>query len=634
LPRTPHRRGSGANVFERRAGRTVAPRRIARWWCAFALLLCTAGVAFAGGAKGSETIAPEGAAGRQLRPSASADRAIAVTAHPLATEAALEMLRRGGSAVDAAIAAQLVLNVVEPQSSGIGGGGFLLFFDPSTEQVHAYDGRETAPLASRADRFLDADGKPLPFFAAVDSGLSVGVPGLLRMLEAAHRAHGNLPWAELFAPAIRIAREGFAISPRLHALIARNVERIRARGETVSRLFLTAEGDPKPVGARLKNPELAATLEAIATHGADAFYHGAIARAIVTRIAQDPRPGLMTENDLAAYRSVVRQAVCATYRARFRICGMPPPSSGGVTVLQTLKLLERFDLAALSPDSPEAIHLVSEAYRLAFADRERYVADPDFVAVPVRGLLDSGYLAERAQLIDRERTLGTPVAGQPPGVTDETVWGRGETVPFPSTTHLSIIDGAGRAVALTSSIEHAFGSLLMVEGFLLNNQLTDFAFRPVDENGWPVANRVAGGKRPRSSMAPTMVFDANTGDLLAVLGSPGGSAIIHYVTQTLIGLIDWRLPLSDAIEQPHFGAQRSATTWVEAGTVLDTPEVAAALTAKGHQVRAREMASGIHAIVRTAPLRDGTPAPLANGLRGGRWLGAADSRREGVAAGF
>lgn len=579
---------------------------------------------------------PEPPSGYTAKTLAHAPRDMVAAAHPLAVEAGVAILARGGSAVDAAIAVQLVLNVVEPQSSGIGGGAFMLHFDPNAApaaQLLAYDGRETAPLAIQPQQFLDATGKPLPFLTAVDSGLSVGTPGVLRMLHLAHQTHGQLPWATLFAPAIAWAEQGFAISPRLHTSIKDVAARIRAQGEPVASYFLNADGSAKAVGTRLHNPALAATLRHIAHAGPDAFYQGDMARDIVTKVRTHARPGALSEDDLRHYQAKVRPPVCATYRVRFRICGMPPPSSGGITTLQTLGLLERFDLTRLNPVGAEAVHLVSEAYRLAYADRALYIADDDFVSVPMAGLLHPSYLQQRSALISPDKSLGTPSAGTPPGL--KTAMGHDAATAWPSTSHFSIVDAQGRAVAMTSTIENGFGSLQMVRGFLLNNQLTDFSFATQDAQGRPIANRIEPGKRPRSSMAPTMVFDAQTGALEAVIGSPGGSAIIQYTTKTLLGLIDWKLNIQQAIDLPNFGAQTTATTLIEKGSLLDTPALHDDLRRKGHTVNpVAGLTSGLHGIVFNGTHPNGQRGLLASPSgHTHTWTGGADPRREGMARG-
>ncbi len=428
-------------------------------------------------------------------------------ANPLAVEAGYRILRQGGSAVDAAIAVQLVLNLVEPQSSGIGGGAFMLVHDARTRTLVAYDGRETAPAAARPDRFLDADGKPIRFMEAVVGGRSVGVPGVVALLGAAHRAHGRLPWPQLFAPAIALAERGFTISPRLAVLIA--AERSRFVQERARAYFLEPDGSPRAAGMTLRNPAFAQTLRTLAEDGAGAFYRGPIARDIVdTANGFAANPGDLTLEDLARYRVQVREPVCGAYRA-YKVCGMPLPSSGGPTVLQVLGILEPWDVAAMGPASFWSVHFASEAERLAFADRAAFMADPDFVPAPA-GLLDRGYLRARAARIRVDGSLGRAPPGVPPEPASARKAARGvhEALELPATTHVSIVDGAGNAVAMTSSIEWAFGSHLLTEGgFLLNNELTDFSFAP-EIDGAPVANRVEAGKRPRSSMAPTIVYDA------------------------------------------------------------------------------------------------------------------------------
>ena len=536
-------------------------------------------------------------------------RHMIAAANPYAAQAGLDVLARGGSAVDAAIAAQMVLNLVEPQSSGIGGGGFLLAYDAQSRSVAAYDGRETAPAAATPELFLGPEGAPLKFFDAVIGGRAVGVPGLLAMLELAHQRHGKLPWAALFEPAISLAERGFTLSPRLHKLIgeARDV----GRYATARSYFFNDQGLPKPVGARLVNPDFAATLRAIAEGGAKAFYEGDIAAAMVAAVkgAAD-NPGLMTLADLAAYDAKLRDPVCRDYR-QWRVCGMGPPSSGGITTLEILGLLEGFDLAALAPGSAAAVHLISEASRLAYADRARYIADSDFQPVPIRGLLDRGYLASRASHIDAAISMGRASPGEPPfrdgglGADDPGEEGF-------STSHLAVVDDDGNAVSMTSSIESAFGSRIMVRGFLLNNQLTDFSFRP-HVDGVAVANRVEAGKRPRSSMAPTVVLDGD-GRLILSIGSPGGSRIIAYVAQSLVALLDWRLDMQAAVALPHH-VNRNGPIDLEEGTPLTA--LGPVLEALGHEVRIGPLTSGLHGI-----------AVTGHGLQGG-----ADPRREGVVLG-
>jgi gamma-glutamyltranspeptidase/glutathione hydrolase len=559
----------------------------------------------------AEPNAPERPSGPTAKQAASARHQMVATANPLATDAGDGILRRGGTAIDAAIAVQMVLNLVEPQSSGIGGGAFMLVHDARRKALVVYDGRETAPAAARPDRFLDSTGRPLRFFAAVVGGRSVGVPGTLRMLELAHRRHGRLPWASLFEPAIRLAEHGFVVSPRLSAAIRaqRYLRQDRARA-----YFHNADGTPLAAGQRLTNPAFASTLKRIAAGGANAFYTGDIARDVVhTADSYAANPGDLTVADLAAYRAQVRQPVCGQYR-RYRVCGVPPPSSGGIAVLQILGMLERFDMGSIGSSDLISAHLFSEAGRLAYADRDMYVADPDFVAVPA-GLTDRGYLRERSRLIRLDSSLGYAVPGEPPPVAaaDNARFGRGQALELPSTSHISIVDRYGNAVAMTTTIEDAFGSkLLTAGGFLLNNELTDFSFTPV-ESGRPVANRVEGGKRPRSAMAPTIVYDAQ-GRVVVVAGSPGGPAIINYVAKTLIGILDRGLDPQTAVDLPNIGS-RNGPTELERGTKAEA--LASKLEALGEATEIVDQNSGLQVIVRSA----------------GRWLGGADSRREGTVSG-
>ena len=556
-----------------------------------------------------------GAAGMPSRPEsartnepARAARHMIAAANPLAAEAGLEILREGGSALDAAIAAQMVLNLVEPQSSGIGGGGFLVHFSEASGDIDAYDGRETAPAAAAPDRFVDASGEPMRFFDAVVGGISVGVPGLLRMLEAAHRDHGKLPWRRLFEPAIKLAENGFPLSARLHALVA--ADKHLGTFDEARAYFYTPAGEAKAAGTTLVNRPLAETLSTIAEDGADAFYGGEIARDIVRTVRGAARhPSDMTEDDLAAYEAKRRAPLCLPYRF-WLVCGMPPPTSGAIATLQTLGILQEFDLGALKPDSARAVHLIAEASRLAFADRNVFVADSDFVPVPAAALLDPRYLVERAKAISPERSMGRAAPGD---VFATSGLGAGdEPERGVSTTHLSVVDAEGNALALTSSIESAFGSRLMVRGFLLNNQLTDFSF-VAERDGAPVANRLEAGKRPRSSMSPTIVFDGS-GRPVLVVGSPGGSRIIGYVVKTLIGVLDWDRNVQEAVAAAHF-VNRNGATELEIGTPIEAlkPE----LEALGHEVTVRALTSGLHAIAITE-----------DGL-----LGGADPRREGRALG-
>jgi len=528
-------------------------------------------------------------------------------ANPLAVDAGYRVLSQGGSAVDAAIAVQLVLGLVEPQSSGIGGGGFMLVHDARARRLLAYDGRETAPAAATPDRFLK-DGRPLDFHDAVVGGKSVGVPGLVQLLEVTHRKHGRLAWPRLFEPAIALAENGFAMSARLHQLAG--LERYITQPRLRAYLY-DGNGKVLPAGSILRNPAYARTLRAISRGGSRAFYEGDIARDIVESVTLHAwNPGDITLRDLASYDVVVREPVCGAYRV-YRVCGFPLPSSGGIAVLQMLKMLERFDMASLPPASFFAVHFVSEVGRLAFADRSVYEADPAFYTPPA-GLLDDAYLRERASLIRPDATLQRAEPGNPPAA-EEPRKAADASLELPSTSHISIVDRYGNAVAMTSSIEDQFGSRLMTAGgFLLNNELTDFSFVP-EVDGAPVANRVQGGKRPRSSMSPAIAYDRQ-GRVAIVTGSPGGSAIINYVVKSLVAIIDWNLDPQAAAALPNFGS-RNGPTELEADT--EVADLAPKLRAIGADVAIVPLTSGLHTIVRT---RDG-------------WVGGADPRREGMVRG-
>jgi len=539
-----------------------------------------------------------------------------VTANRYASEAGLEILRRGGGAVDAAIAVQLVLTLVEPQSSGIGGGAFMLLFDAPPDAgspvLTAYEGRETAPAAATPDMFLAQNGGAASFGAVGVGGLAVGVPGAMRMLEMAHREHGRLPWPVLFEPAIRLAEQGFEMSPRLHGLLD-GFKRF-ARGEEFRRYFYDASGEPYPVGSTIKNPTYAATLRLLAEKGAEPMYSGELAAAIAKEVRENPvRPGRMTLEDLKAYQAHESAPLCSPYRS-WRVCGPPLPSSGGITTQQILSMVSRFHLPELRTDPVMAIHLIGEASRLAFADRNLYLGDPDFVPAPVAALLDARYLESRAAAIDDKHALPSVAAGVP---LKAAAWnyapGSGEE--RPSTSHFSIVDRTGDAVAMTTSVQGAFGSQLMVGGFILNNQLTDFDYVP-EAGGKPVANRIEGGKRPLSSMAPTLVLD-DRDRLRLVVGSPGGTRIIGFVAQTIVGMLDWGLDVQQAVAAPHFLAQQGPIE-LEEGTAA--AERAAALEALGHTVSVLDLNSGLHAIA-----VEYTDTPVL-------W-GGVDPRREGVALG-
>ena len=555
---------------------------------------------------------PEAASAWQTTPERVVGRAMVVAAHPEAARAGGDILRRGGSALDAAIAMQMVLTLVEPQSSGIGGGAFLLHHDG--RRLQAWDGRETAPRRAHANLFLQADGKPMPFGEAVVGGRAVGVPGVVAMLAAAHAQHGNLPWADLFQPAIQLARAGFVVSPRLAGLLAR--EKRLADDPQARAYFYDAQGRPWPAGHVLKNPRLAEVLDSIARQGPQAFYRGALAAKMAAKVAGHARnPGLMDEEDLAGYQPRLREPVCGIF-LQVRVCGAPPPSSGGITVLQMLGILQRLHIERYGPNAhglqPLAVHLFAEAGRLAYADRARFLADADYTPLPggsPAALLQSNYLGERAAMV-RQNSMGMALPGEP--VNARFAQGDDASANAPSTTHLVAADRRGRVVSMTSSIERAFGAQIMVEGFLLNNQLTDFSFLPADGRG-PVANRVEPGKRPRSAMAPTMVFDRASGELTMAVGSPGGPAIINYVAKVLVGVHAWGMDIQQAIELPNFGS-RNGPTELESGG-FDNAMVTA-LRQRRHLLVQGPQTSGLHGLQR---------------LPDGRWLAGVDPRREGRA---
>ena len=573
----------------------------------FSLFLGGGLAVWLGLASAAEYAPPEAATGIKPAGHVQGRHGMVAAANPLAVKAGMAMLEAGGNAVDAAVAVQMVLNLVEPQSSGIGGGAFLLHYSKDG-RISAFDGREVAPAADTPALFLDAQGRPLKFYDAVIGGRSVGVPGTLRMLEAVHRKYGKLPWATLFGPAIALCEQGFPVSPRLHALLLR--DKFLPLQKKAKAYFYHADGSPLDVGEKLSNPELAGVFREIAKGGANAFYNGKIARDIVAAVrGQEKNPGLMSEADLSGYRAVERSPVCGNYRA-YRICGMPPPSSGGVAVLQILGMLSRFDMGS-QPESRQAVHLMVEAERLAFADRDRYLADPDFETVPLSGLIDPGYLALRSSLIRDDRAMEKVFPGEPPGSARLKTEG-GSAMEFHSTSQISVVDRWGNAVSMTTSIEDGFGSRVMVDGFLLNNELTDFSFEP-EREGRPVANRVEPGKRPRSSMAPTLVLDGK--GLVAVLGSPGGPFIIDSVTKTLVALIDWHLDMEDAIALPNFGSI-GGPVLLERGTRLES--LKEPLEKFGQEVRIMDLNSGVQGVER-----------ISTG-----WAGGADLRREGIALGY
>ncbi|MEO7392912.1 MAG: gamma-glutamyltransferase [Ramlibacter sp.] len=575
-------------------------------------------------ARGDKYLQPEGASGYTPKPGWATARYAVAAANPLATDAGLQILRAGGSAVDAAIAVQMVLTLVEPQSSGIGGGAFLLHFNG--KEVEAFDGRETAPSAADEKLFLGADGKPVSFAEGVVGGRSVGVPGTVRMLEMAHKQYGKLPWSKLFEPAIVLAEGGFKVSPRLNTLSKADAH--LKKDPVAAAYFFNANGDAREVGFNLRNPELGAVLRRIAGEGSKALHEGEIAQAIVRKVqSHSTNPGRMTLADLAGYQPKKRSPICHDYKARgrdLRICGFPPPSSGAIAVGQILGILSNAhaDAIPLENGLPGVnwLHLYTEASRLAFADRAQYLGDPDFVQAPGgnwMSLLEPAYLAERAKLIGAQ-SMKVGKAGAPAPV--KTSYAPSPEQQEYGTSHISIVDGSGNAIAMTTTIEDQFGSRQMVSvkgrsgGFLLNNELTDFSFAPADAEGKPVANRVQPGKRPRSSMAPTLVFDKATGQLVMSGGSPGGALIIHFTAKTLYGVLNWGLNAQQAIDLPNFASLNGPSLLEEKRFPPATVE---ALRARGAEVREQVMTSGLQAIQKT-------PAGL---------YGGADPRREGVVMG-
>jgi len=540
-----------------------------------------------------------------VNPPAGTTSGAVSAADPRAAQAGVEILRAGGSAADAAAAVMLALTVVEPQSSGIGGGGFVVYNDEPRHAVTTFDGREAAPMAATPSYFLGPDGQPRAHSDAVPGGLSVGVPGSIRLIEHVHDRYGRLPWARLFGPAIRLARDGFAITPRLRAALSSPESPARSTAWGRAQ-FYDANGEPKPVGTLLRNPDLAATLEQIAAHGPDWFYHGPNAQALVNTARSSPRnPAMIATGDLASYDAKERPAVCAMYRV-YRICGMGPPSSGATTVFAILKQLERFDMTALGPRSPVAWHLIADSMRLAYADRDTYVGDPDFVRVPVPGLTDSRYLASRSALLSPDHALPDVQPGTPPGAQ---AMSHAPSSEVPATTHFVVVDTAGNVASYTSTIEGGFGSGLTTGGYILNNELTDFTFAPV-RNGAPVANRPEGGKRPMSSMSPTIVYGPD-GRVRIAIGAAGGPTIIAQVAKALIGVLDWNLSAQDAIALPQIMGWGNRVT-VERGTWLEA--MVPQLQAMGHQ------------IVIVAPGYKANAIERVNG----RWVGAADPRSEGT----
>ncbi len=556
----------------------------------------------------ADSVAPEATNEIVSKKAVEAKEFIVTAAHPLAVEAGYEVLKSGGSAADALVAVQTVLGLVEPQSSGLGGGAFLVYWDAKEKKLTSFDGRETAPLAARPELFQDENGKPLKFFDAVVGGRSVGTPGTVKLLETMHQKYGDKPWSELMQPAMSLANQGFKVSPRMAASIANDQERL-ARYPDTKEYFFTQDGKPLPEGHLLVNKAYAQTLEALAKGGAEPFYSGQIAKDIVARVnSVEDNPGVLAMEDFATYKVLEREVVCSGYH-QYDVCGMGPPSSGALTVGQILGIFSHFDLAKLGSDNPTSWQIIGDASRLAFSDRGRYMADSDFVPMP-EGLLDPDYLKQRASLIKQGQALSEVSAGEPPW-SIKMAMADDESIELPSTTHIVIVDGDGNIISMTSTIENGFGSRVMSNGFLLNNELTDFSFA-AHKDGYPIANRVEPGKRPRSSMAPTIVM--KDGEPYMAVGSPGGSRIIGYVAKTLIAHIDWGMPIQQAIEMPNM-LNRFGAYDIEAGT--DAEKFKAPLEEMGFKVNVRDLNSGLHGVV----------------FSDGKMIGGADSRREGIVLG-
>lgn len=572
---------------------------------AFALTGCLLSNVY--GKQAREVGEPEAATGYVEKKAFEADEYMVVAANPYASWAGKNVIEKGGSAIDAAIAIQSMLTLVEPQSSGIGGGAFILYWDNKNKVLHTFDGRESAPKAVNSHWFIKSN-KPMRWIDAVVGGKSVGVPGAVKALELAHAEFGTLPWNTLFDDAINTAKNGFKVSPRLAKLVALDYHPGLKKFPSSSTYFFPA-GMPLKEGTTKKNRKLAKTLKGIADNGSDYLLKGELAQEIVDAVnSAEINPGSMSLEDLETYEAIKRNAVCGNYHEK-RICGMPPPSSGGVNVFQILKMLEDKNIGAYSPDSAEFAHLYTQASALSYADREKYIADSDFTNLPFAAMINTAYLQRRAQGINVDEKWHRARAGNPYAGTEIAM---GTSMELPNTSHVSIVDKEGNAVSMTTSIEFMFGSGIMVGGFLLNNQLTDFSFSPT-KNRFPVPNRVEPGKRPRSAMSPTMVFDEE-GELEVVVGSPGGSRIVSYVAQTLIGMIDYGLNIQEAINLPKI-TNRNDYTALEKGTPI--AELEKPLKALGHNVKVIDLNSGLHGIQ----------------FKSGKLIGGADPRREGIAVG-
>ncbi|MFK7858123.1 MAG: gamma-glutamyltransferase [Granulosicoccus sp.] len=573
---------------------------------ALGLVIAASGVAYA--QQAADGFAPEIATGISVRTMQTANKHMIAAANPYAANAGLAVLTEGGNAIDAMVTTQLVLGLVEPQSSGLGGGAFLVYYDAETDQLTTFDGRETAPMAATPTLFQDDEGEKLGFWDAVVGGLSVGTPGTVKLMYETHKAHGALEWASLVQPAIDLAESGFKVSERLHQLISNDEERLSVHPDTKA-YFFNEQGIPHAVGHVLKNQAYADTLKKIAAEGADAFYKGEIAQAIVDKIRNAANPGVLSLSDLAHYAVKEREPVCVNYRD-YNVCGMGPPSSGALTVGQILGLVQPYDLTGLGPTSVESWRLIGDASRLAFADRNRYMADSDFVPMPTEGLVSPEYLEQRSLLLKGDKALDSVSAGTPEW-DHVMLFADDESIELKSTSHFSIVDSERNVVSITTTIENGFGSRLMSGGFLLNNELTDFSFATHNE-GVPIANRVEPGKRPRSSMAPTIVMKEDKPYM--VVGSPGGSRIIGYVAKTIIAHLDWGMTVQEAINMPH-AVNRFGTYDLEENT--GATDLQTELEQLGFEVNVRGLNSGLHAIV------------IDNEVL----MGGADPRREGIAVG-
>ena len=551
---------------------------------------------------------PESASGISSKKIAVAKSEMISSANSFISDAGIQILNRGGNAVDAAVASAIMVTLVEPQSAGIGGGGFILYFNRQLQLLTSFDGRETAPSGANENLFLDENREPLTYAQAVSNGNSVGVPGLLKALEMMHKKHGKLPWKDLFQPTIELAEKGFQISPRLFKLV--QSDPFLRQSDQGKKYFYDQYGNPRAVGTVLKNPDLANVLREISTKGVTTFYEGNIAKDMVSAVRAHPKPGKLVIDDLKNYQAKERPVICGPYRS-WKICGMGPPSSGGITTLQILGILEKENLSGLEPNSVPAIHIFSEAGRLAFADRDLYIADPDFIKVPFQEMLDPFYLSQRRNLIDENRSMGIAKAGVL--LSQKVKLEVDNSIEIPSTSHISIVDKKGNAISMTLSVAAAFGSRIMTDGFFLNNEITDFSFLS-EKDGKKVLNRVQANKRPRSAMSPTFVFDQNN-KLYMVIGSAGGPAIINYVAKAIIGVVDWHLDIQSAVALPNFGS-RNQETDIEMNRI--PRNTISQLEKMNHSIKEWEMTSGTNAIVIDE--------------FGGLW-GGVDPRREGLAIG-